>query len=69
MIFFLKEHLKLRHLMPLQNGNLTALMNGPIKKKLKIIPHNVIWGGKHMQGTYGDLMKQINLQFRFINQD
>ena len=32
-----------RHL--LQDDNLSALMNGPIRTKLGIIPTNVTWGG------------------------
>ena len=27
------------------NGDLNALMNGPIRKKLGIIPSHVTWGG------------------------
>uniref|UniRef100_A0A803JNJ8 Carboxypeptidase n=1 Tax=Xenopus tropicalis TaxID=8364 RepID=A0A803JNJ8_XENTR len=35
-----------RHLLPLQRNDLSALMNGPIRKKLKIIPDFVTWGGQ-----------------------
>ncbi|CAG5898908.1 unnamed protein product [Menidia menidia] len=34
-----------RHLRPLHRQSLSELMNGPIKKKLAIIPQNVTWGG------------------------
>ncbi|XP_005108526.1 retinoid-inducible serine carboxypeptidase-like [Aplysia californica] len=34
-----------RHVKPLHNGDLNQLMNGPIKRKLKIIPDSVEWGG------------------------
>ena len=29
----------------MQNDDLSELMNGPIRKKLGIIPQNVTWGG------------------------
>jgi len=29
----------------MHNGDLNALMNGPIRKKLGIIPSHVTWGG------------------------
>ena len=29
----------------MHNDDLSALMNGPIRKKLGIIPSHVIWGG------------------------
>jgi len=29
----------------MHNDNLSALMNGPIRKKLGIIPSHVTWGG------------------------
>uniref|UniRef100_A0A3P9L8Q2 Carboxypeptidase n=1 Tax=Oryzias latipes TaxID=8090 RepID=A0A3P9L8Q2_ORYLA len=35
----------LRHVSPLQRPSLSQLMNGPIRKKLGIIPQNVTWGG------------------------
>lgn len=35
-----------RHVKPLHRGDLSALMNGPIKKKLHIIPEFVTWGGQ-----------------------
>ena len=34
------------HVSRTQESELTRLMNGPIRKKLKIIPGNVTWGGK-----------------------
>lgn len=34
-----------RHIRPLHSQSLSALMNGPIRKKLGIIPQNVTWGG------------------------
>ena len=34
-----------RHVGVLQNDDLSELMNGPIRKKLGIIPDNVTWGG------------------------
>lgn len=42
------------------NGDLYSLMNGPIKKKLKIIPENVTWGGQSdlvFTRLEGDFMK------------
>ena len=41
----LLERLKLRHVGILHKDSLSTLMNGDIKKKLKI-PENVTWGGK-----------------------
>ena len=35
-----------RHLGYSYGESLSDLMNGPIRKKLGIIPNNVIWGGK-----------------------
>ncbi|XP_020847584.1 retinoid-inducible serine carboxypeptidase isoform X2 [Phascolarctos cinereus] len=35
-----------RHVRPLHQNKLSALMNGPIRKKLKIIPDFVTWGGQ-----------------------
>lgn len=34
-----------RHIRPLHKQSLSELMNGPIRKKLGIIPQNVTWGG------------------------
>ena len=39
------EQAKRRHLKRLQQDSLSELMNGPIRKKLGIIPSNVTWGG------------------------
>ncbi|KAH7837005.1 hypothetical protein Vadar_008416 [Vaccinium darrowii] len=41
-------------------GDINSLMNGPIKKKLKIIPSNVTWGGQSdlvFNSFAGDFMK------------
>ncbi|KAH9498900.1 Retinoid-inducible serine carboxypeptidase [Bulinus truncatus] len=51
-----------RHVRVMQNDDLDTLMNGPIRKKLKIIPDKVIWGGQ--SGTVfnkqmGDFMKNV----------
>ncbi|XP_029401993.1 retinoid-inducible serine carboxypeptidase [Mus pahari] len=49
-----------RHVRHLQGDTLSQLMNGPIKKKLKIIPEDITWGA---QASYvfismeGDFMK------------
>ncbi|XP_031272835.1 serine carboxypeptidase-like 51 [Pistacia vera] len=43
-----------------QPVDLDKLMNGPIKKKLKIIPENVTWGGQGglvYEGLIGEIMK------------
>ncbi|XP_028254623.1 retinoid-inducible serine carboxypeptidase-like [Parambassis ranga] len=51
-----------RHLHRLHGRSLSELMNGPIRKKLGIIPQNVTWGG---QAEYvfsymaGDFMKPV----------
>lgn len=50
------ESLKDRHLKPLHNDDLSALMNGPIREKLKIIPGNVTWGGQ--SGMVFDAMSE-----------
>ena len=34
-----------RHIRPLHRQSLAQLMNGPIRKKLGIVPQNVTWGG------------------------
>ncbi|XP_034450221.1 retinoid-inducible serine carboxypeptidase [Hippoglossus hippoglossus] len=47
-----------RHIRPLHSQSLSQLMNGPIRKKLGIIPQNVTWGGQaedvfsHMAGDF-----------------
>lgn len=35
-----------RHIVPLQADDLSELMNGPIRAKLKMIPEWVTWGGE-----------------------
>lgn len=35
-----------RHVGHLQQDTLSQLMNGPIRKKLKIIPEDCLWGGQ-----------------------
>ncbi|KAF7698291.1 retinoid-inducible serine carboxypeptidase [Silurus meridionalis] len=54
--------LKRRHVRPLQGQSLDALMNGPIRKKLGIIPNNVTWGGQSgevFSSMSGDFMKPV----------
>lgn len=41
------EKLFQRHVGPTANDALSDLMNGPIRKKLGIIPQNVTWGGQY----------------------
>ncbi|XP_051889272.1 retinoid-inducible serine carboxypeptidase [Pristis pectinata] len=51
-----------RHVRPLQGQSLAALMNGPIRKKLKIIPDFVEWGGQAdevFRNMEGDFMKPV----------
>ncbi|KAG8432204.1 hypothetical protein GDO86_016737 [Hymenochirus boettgeri] len=51
-----------RHLLPLQSNDLSELMNGPIRKKLKIIPDSVTWGGQSadvFENMAGDFMKPV----------
>ncbi|KAF0032241.1 retinoid-inducible serine carboxypeptidase [Scophthalmus maximus] len=51
-----------RHIRPLHSQSLSALMNGPIRKKLGIIPHNVTWGGQaeHVfSNMAGDFMRPV----------
>ncbi|XP_075998985.1 retinoid-inducible serine carboxypeptidase [Genypterus blacodes] len=51
-----------RHIRPLHRQSLSELMNGPIRKKLGIIPHNVIWGGQAEEvfsNMAGDFMKPV----------
>ncbi|KAK2893221.1 retinoid-inducible serine carboxypeptidase [Channa argus] len=51
-----------RHIAPLHAQSLSELMNGPIRKKLGIIPHNVTWGGQAEQVfSYmaGDFMRPV----------
>ncbi|KAF6719830.1 Retinoid-inducible serine carboxypeptidase [Oryzias melastigma] len=52
----------LRHISPLQRLSLSELMNGPIRKKLGIIPQNVTWGGQAedvFSNMAGDFMKSV----------
>ncbi|CAL1545662.1 unnamed protein product [Lymnaea stagnalis] len=56
------ERLYEHHVKVMQNDALDELMNGPIRKKLKIIPDKVSWGGQ--SGTVfdkqaGDFMKNV----------
>ncbi|XP_060921213.1 retinoid-inducible serine carboxypeptidase [Labrus mixtus] len=51
-----------RHIQPLHSQSLSELMNGPIRKKLVIIPQNVTWGGQAEEvfsKMAGDFMKPV----------
>ncbi|XP_028310554.1 retinoid-inducible serine carboxypeptidase [Gouania willdenowi] len=51
-----------RHIHRLHGRSLSELMNGPIRKKLGIIPHNVTWGGQAEQvfsSMAGDFMRPV----------
>ncbi|KAF3845810.1 hypothetical protein F7725_002888 [Dissostichus mawsoni] len=51
-----------RHIRPLHSQSLSQLMNGPIRKKLGIIPQNVTWGGQAEEVfSYmaGDFMRPV----------
>lgn len=51
-----------RHVRPLQADRLAALMNGPIRAKLKVIPDFVQWGAQSEQvfaNMEGDFMKPV----------
>ncbi|XP_048466783.1 retinoid-inducible serine carboxypeptidase [Rhincodon typus] len=51
-----------RHIVPLQSTSLDWLMNGPIRKKLKIIPDFVKWGGQSNEvfsNMEGDFMRPV----------
>uniref|UniRef100_A0A669B3X4 Carboxypeptidase n=1 Tax=Oreochromis niloticus TaxID=8128 RepID=A0A669B3X4_ORENI len=53
---------KHRHIRPLHSQSLSQLMNGPIRKKLGIIPENVTWGGQADEvftNMAGDFMKPV----------
>uniref|UniRef100_A0A452SZD2 Carboxypeptidase n=1 Tax=Ursus maritimus TaxID=29073 RepID=A0A452SZD2_URSMA len=55
-------HLYQRHVRHLQQDALSQLMNGPIRKKLKIIPEDCSWGGQSasvFQNMEGDFMKPV----------
>uniref|UniRef100_A0A8C7Q4G2 Carboxypeptidase n=1 Tax=Oncorhynchus mykiss TaxID=8022 RepID=A0A8C7Q4G2_ONCMY len=50
------------HISPLHRQSLSQLMNGPIRKKLGIIPQNVTWGGQAeavFSSMSGDFMKPV----------
>ncbi|KAG9263995.1 retinoid-inducible serine carboxypeptidase [Astyanax mexicanus] len=54
--------LKRRHIKPLHGQSLSELMNGPIRKKLGVIPKNVTWGGQAedvFSSMSGDFMKPV----------
>ncbi|XP_054464290.1 retinoid-inducible serine carboxypeptidase [Anoplopoma fimbria] len=51
-----------RHIRPLHKQSLSELMNGPIRKKLGIIPNNVTWGGQAedvFSSMAGDFMRPV----------
>ncbi|KAL6103600.1 scpep1 [Pungitius sinensis] len=51
-----------RHIRPLYSQSLSDLMNGPIRKKLGIIPENVTWGGQAedvFSNMAGDFMRPV----------
>ncbi|XP_067914722.1 retinoid-inducible serine carboxypeptidase [Heterodontus francisci] len=51
-----------RHISPMQKTSLESLMNGPIRKKLKIIPDFVKWGGQSADvflNMEADFMKPV----------
>ncbi|KAM6913444.1 retinoid-inducible serine carboxypeptidase [Lycodopsis pacificus] len=51
-----------RHIRPLHGRSLSELMNGPIRKKLGIIPKNVTWGGQAedvFSNMAGDFMRPV----------
>ncbi|KAK2111625.1 Retinoid-inducible serine carboxypeptidase [Saguinus oedipus] len=51
-----------RHVRHLQRDALSRLMNGPIRKKLKIIPEDQTWGGQAtnvFKNMEGDFMKPV----------
>ncbi|XP_071764923.1 retinoid-inducible serine carboxypeptidase [Centroberyx gerrardi] len=50
------------HIRPLHSQSLSQLMNGPIRKKLGIIPQNVTWGGQAEEvfsSMAGDFMRPV----------
>ncbi|XP_060169685.1 serine carboxypeptidase-like 51 [Lycium barbarum] len=54
------RYLQSSRITPGSDGDLDSLMNDAIKKKLKIIPQNVRWGGQSdsvFTALYGDFMK------------
>ncbi|XP_046893949.1 retinoid-inducible serine carboxypeptidase [Hypomesus transpacificus] len=51
-----------RHIRPLHRQSLAQLMNGPIRKKLGIVPQNVTWGGQAEEvfsSMAGDFMRPV----------
>ncbi|KAF7645059.1 hypothetical protein LDENG_00211050 [Lucifuga dentata] len=51
-----------RHIRPLHSQSLSELMNGPIRKKLGIVPQNVTWGGQAEEvfsNMAADFMKPV----------
>ncbi|XP_012943591.1 retinoid-inducible serine carboxypeptidase [Aplysia californica] len=62
---FSKSHIELlfdRHVGSIISDDLDALMNGPIRKKLKIIPDDVEWGGQSgdvFKYQSGDFMRNV----------
>uniref|UniRef100_A0A8C2WZR0 Carboxypeptidase n=1 Tax=Cyclopterus lumpus TaxID=8103 RepID=A0A8C2WZR0_CYCLU len=51
-----------RHVRPLHEQSLSELMNGPIRKKLGLIPRNVTWGGQAedvFSNMAGDFMRPV----------
>lgn len=51
-----------RHIRPLHSQSLSELMNGPIRKKLGVIPQNVTWGGQAedvFSYMAGDFMRPV----------
>uniref|UniRef100_A0A8C4P005 Carboxypeptidase n=1 Tax=Dicentrarchus labrax TaxID=13489 RepID=A0A8C4P005_DICLA len=56
------DKLTRRHIRPLHSQSLSELMNGPIRKKLGIIPQNVTWGGQAEEvfsNMAGDFMRPV----------
>ncbi|XP_027120538.1 serine carboxypeptidase-like 51 [Coffea arabica] len=56
----LKQRIAVKRSSPGGDGDLYSLMNGDIKKKLKIIPPNVTWGGQSnsvFEALKGDFMR------------
>jgi len=51
-----------RHVAPMANDALSEFMNGPMRKKLTVIPKNVTWGGQSGEvfaKQSGDFMKPV----------
>lgn len=71
------DRLYAQHVGPLYTDPLTELMNGPIRKKLGIIPSNVTWGGQSgevfvyqtedfMKPVIGDVSKLLNYGIKVV---